>query len=112
MTAVELDPNDAGQALGATGVLAAFNQARVLDSADVHVAERLGELAGDDTAPVLLAAALAVRALREGSVCVEIARAHDVAPGDGTDPAVVAALSWPDPADWITTLEEIGRAHV
>ena len=48
----------------ATGLLAAFNEAGVLAAADVHVATRLGRLGGESDDRVLLAAALAVRALR------------------------------------------------
>jgi exodeoxyribonuclease V alpha subunit len=105
MTADQLDAFDAGLALGAVGVLAEFNRARVLDAADVQVASRLGGLGGEDDPPVLLAAALAVRALREGSVCVDISVAAAVAPADGADPAAVAALSWPGPEAWVAALE-------
>jgi exodeoxyribonuclease V alpha subunit len=105
MTAVQLDPHDASQALGAVGVLADFNRARILEAADVHVASRLGELGGDVSPPVLLGAAVAVRALREGSVCVEIALARAATPSDGVEPAIVAALEWPDPAAWVAALE-------
>jgi exodeoxyribonuclease V alpha subunit len=105
MTLVEVDPYDASQALHAGGVLAAFNRARVLASADVHVAARLGQLGGERSEPVLLAAALAVRALRQGSVCVEIAQAQEATPADGADPAAVAALEWPEPGAWAAELE-------
>jgi exodeoxyribonuclease V alpha subunit len=80
----------------ATGALAAFNAAGVLEAADVHVAVRLGLLGAEKDENVLLAAALAVRAVRLGSVCVELDRLREVAV---EDPAVdVAALPWPDPA--------------
>ena len=42
------DPADARLALRASGVLAEFNRAGVLTAADVHVAMRLGALAGVD----------------------------------------------------------------
>ena len=45
----------------ATGLLAVFNSAGVLEAADVHVARRLGALARESAEPVLLAPALAVR---------------------------------------------------
>ena len=48
-----------------------------------------GRSAGEDDERVLLAVALAVRAVRRGSVCVALARAADDAP----------ELPWPDPAD-------------
>lgn len=42
------DPTDARLALGATGLLGVFNGAGVLTAADVHVAQRLVALAGED----------------------------------------------------------------
>lgn len=81
----------------ASGVLRTFNAAGVLAPADVHVALRLGALGREKDERVLLAAALAVRAVRLGSVCVELDRLAEVAVDD---PEVdVAALPWPAPAD-------------
>ena len=51
-----------------------YQQAGVLDLADVHTASRICRLAGEKDENVLLAAALTVRALRHGSVCLEIDR--------------------------------------
>lgn len=51
-----------------------------LTSADVHVARRLGAIGGEDDERVLLAAALAVQALRSGSVCVVL---DELGPGAG-----------------------------
>ncbi|MDD9205022.1 exodeoxyribonuclease V subunit alpha, partial [Georgenia sp. 10Sc9-8] len=59
--------------LNAAPLLAMFNTAGVLAAADVHVATRLGRLTGEHDEQVLLAVALAVRAVRSGSVCVELA---------------------------------------
>ena len=59
-------------ALHAGPLLAPFNAAGVLAAADVHVARRLGRLAGEGDERVLLAVALAVRAVRAGSVCVDL----------------------------------------
>ena len=58
--------------LGATGVLRAFTDADVLESSDVHVAQRLTALAKELDETVALAVGLAVRALRNGSVCVDL----------------------------------------
>ena len=63
---VAADPADARLALRASGVLAEFNRAGVLTAADVHVAMRLGALAGVADEAVLLAAALAVRGAAPG----------------------------------------------
>lgn len=86
------DPQDARYARGATGLLADFNQAGVLTAADVHVAHRTAELVGEPADDVRLAVALAVRAVRHGSVCVDLAGLVDDA--DDLD------LAWPD-GDWL-----------
>ncbi|MQY26301.1 exodeoxyribonuclease V subunit alpha [Nocardia aurantia] len=98
MTAIQL-------AQRATGLLRTFNAAGVLSAADVHVALRLGRLGREAAEPVLLAAALAVRAVRSGSVCLELARMHEIGvDGEGFDGAAdpdaidPATLPWP-PAD-------------
>jgi len=84
-----IDATDARLALGATGLLGAFNAAGVLTSADVHVASALGRLGRESDERVLLAVALAVRAVRGGSVCVDLATVAD--PPD---------LPWPAADDW------------
>ena len=84
-----IDATDARLALGATGLLGAFNAAGVLTSADVHVASALGRLGRESDERVLLAVALAVRAVRGGSVCVDLATVAD--PPD---------LPWPEADDW------------
>ncbi|AHH18051.1 exodeoxyribonuclease V alpha chain [Nocardia nova SH22a] len=95
MTAIEL-------AQRATGLLRTFNTAGVLSAADVHVALRLGRLGGESGEQVLLAAALAVRAVRSGSVCLELRRMHEIGvDGEGFDlgdaePVDPALLPWPE----------------
>ncbi|UGT63126.1 exodeoxyribonuclease V subunit alpha [Nocardia asteroides] len=92
-----------------TGLLRLFNEAGVLASADVHVATRLARLGREDREEVLLAAALAVRAVRSGSVCLELDRIAEIGvdadetrePAPGLDPA---ALPWPDPAALVAAL--------
>lgn len=74
----------------------AFNQAGVLDVSDVHVAQRLCALAGESDERVALAVAVAVRALRAGSVCVDLLSIARVAGHDD--------LPWPDPADWLAAV--------
>jgi exodeoxyribonuclease V alpha subunit len=99
-------------------LLGAFARAGVLTSADVRTAERLGVLTGEDDETVRLAAALAVRALRSGSACVDLRDvrtlvAEDVdettpdtlAPDDAGDAATpVTELPWPDDAVWEAAL--------
>ena len=67
------DRYDQRLALGASGSLATFNEAGILVAADVHVAERLGAAVGETEPNVLLATAMAVRAVRHGSVCLDLA---------------------------------------
>lgn len=60
-------------ARSAEGLLAELNHPDGLSAADVHVARRLARLGGCDDEKVLVAAALAVRAVRQGSVCLDLA---------------------------------------
>ena len=94
------DPHDARVARRAAGVLAAFNAAGVLEPADVHVAGRVGRLGGETDERVLLAVALAVRAIRLGSVCVELAAVRRTVLGAGDEPVDVSELPWPDAGGW------------
>jgi exodeoxyribonuclease V alpha subunit len=80
----------------ATGLLREFAEAGVLSAADVHVALRLSRLGGERSETVLLAVALAVRGVRTGSVCVELATvAGSVVPEEDAPPV---ELAWPP--DW------------
>ncbi|MCW2737979.1 AAA family ATPase, partial [Nocardioides sp.] len=87
-----VDTHDRDLALSAGGLLGHFNAAGVLTSADVHVASTLGRLVGEADETVLLAAALAVRAVRHGSVCLDVA----AVPGSLPD----LDLPWPEPQAW------------
>jgi len=99
-----VDRHDRRLVRSAAGLLATFNRAGVLEAADVHVAARLGELVGESDDTVLLAVALAVRAVRRGSVCVDLAEvvAQEADPG-----SVDAELPWPSLAGW---LDRIGAS--
>jgi len=59
---------DVEVAVGATDLLREFNEAGVLDVADVHVAQRLTALGAEPDESVALAVALTVRALRGGLI--------------------------------------------
>jgi exodeoxyribonuclease V alpha subunit len=83
----------------ATGKLAEFNAAGVLDASDVHVAGRCCMLAGEPSEVVALAVALTVRALREGSVCVDLTAVG----GDLADPD--HQLPWPAPDEFIAAVQ-------
>jgi exodeoxyribonuclease V alpha subunit len=96
-----LDPFDVRRALRAPALLAAFNAAGVLVPADVHVARRLGELAGETDETVLLAVALAVRAPRLGHVYVDLVTVRATATVDAEEPVDLTALPWPEPGAWL-----------
>ncbi|MCP9273925.1 exodeoxyribonuclease V subunit alpha [Mycolicibacterium arenosum] len=72
-------------------MLEVFNEAGVIETPDVLVAQRLTELAGDGDERVALAVAFVVRGLRGGSVCVDLASV--AAQVDRPE------LPWPD--DWL-----------
>jgi exodeoxyribonuclease V alpha subunit len=84
------DRHDRRLALGATGLLRDFNVAGVVTAADVHVARRLGRIFEEADDGVLLAAALATRAVRHGSVCVDLGAVAALRPG----------LAWPEAEAW------------
>ena len=90
------DPRDHRLALRAGGLLREFNEAGVVEAADVHVARRVSELAGESDETVALAVALAVRAVRGGSVCVDLT---GVAEDSG-----LPDLPWPGTDTWLAAL--------
>ena len=88
----------AGSRCAPSGLLAQFNRADVLTAADVHVATRLGTMTGEESdEEVLLATALAVRAVRQGSTCLDLATVAERPLEDDPD---TAELPWPDPGPW------------
>lgn len=87
----------------AAGVLQVFNAAGVLGAADVHVALRLAKLGGETSDDVLLVTALAVRAVRAGSVCLDLRRLRDVSLDEDSE-VDLTALPWPELADVIEAL--------
>jgi exodeoxyribonuclease V alpha subunit len=89
---------DGERAVGATGLLGAFHRAGVLGLADVHTARRIAALGREPSEPVQLAVALAVRALRLGSVCVDLDTIADTTVADTEEP--MAPLPWPSPTAW------------
>lgn len=102
------DPHDARRALGATGLLRTFNDAGVLTAADVHVARRTADVVGEDDESVRLAVALAVRAVRQGSVAVDLGGFDDGGTSDeaGREDGTGAGpdeppLPWPAAEGWL-----------
>ena len=93
------------EVLRADGLLAEFNRAGVLGFADVHVAQRLRSLCGETSQEVLLAVALCVRAVRQGSSCLELASVAGSTAVDGLEPEQVEALPWPEASGWVRAVE-------
>jgi exodeoxyribonuclease V alpha subunit len=77
-------------AAGRRGLLGEFNEGLLLTASDLHVARRVGVLGGETDERVLLALALAVRAVRRGSVCLSLDQVRTDAP----------ELPWPDLDSW------------
>jgi exodeoxyribonuclease V alpha subunit len=91
------DALDWRRVCGAGGLLAVFNQAGILEAADVHAAQRITELGAEPDENAALAVALVVRALRGGSVCVDLRTvADDVNAPD---------LPWPSPDGLLAAVE-------
>jgi exodeoxyribonuclease V alpha subunit len=98
--------DDAQLAHGVGGLLGEFNRAGVLGVADVHAALAISRIGREDRESVSLAVALAVRALRAGSVCIDLrtiadAVFADTAADDATQQLDVSSLAWPDPQQWL-----------
>ncbi|HRL50300.1 MAG TPA: exodeoxyribonuclease V subunit alpha [Propioniciclava sp.] len=89
---------DDTRAVSATGLLATFNAAGALTWSDVHPAQQWGYLFGEADPRVLLAAALTVRALRLGSICLPLDRLREL---DQWEDAVELDPSWwPEQTAW------------
>jgi exodeoxyribonuclease V alpha subunit len=84
----------------ATGLLRQFNEAGVLGLADVHTADRVAQICGEPDDRVRLALALTVRALRLGSVCLELATAHQTTFDEVEESLDTSELPWPAAQDW------------
>lgn len=84
-----------------TGVesLTPYAEAGVLEAADVQVAAALTRLIAEPQHPdVVLAVAMAVRAVRHGSVCLELDRVAESVGVEDADEETLArleALAWP-----------------
>ena len=108
MTVLEpVDDFRVQRAHAATGLLGTFTDATVLEVADVHVARTLVRLAGDDDEDrelVALGVAFAVRAVRLGSVTVDLATIASTATADDAAEVDLTALPWPDPDGWVAAV--------
>jgi exodeoxyribonuclease V alpha subunit len=84
------------ESIRADGLLRTFAEAEVFEPADIHVAQRLTQLGGEADERVALAIALLVRAVRGGSVCVDLRTV--AAQVDIPD------LPWPGTEDWMAAV--------
>ncbi|MCU4186035.1 exodeoxyribonuclease V subunit alpha [Acidiferrimicrobium sp. IK] len=110
-----LEPADARRAATAPPALAVWNEPAVLTSPDIHVARRLADLAeagGVDHPDAVLGAAFAVRAVRLGHVCVDLASIAGTATSDIDPGADLALLPWPDVGGWLDAMAGSGMAAV
>ncbi|TDE98904.1 exodeoxyribonuclease V subunit alpha [Occultella glacieicola] len=100
------DERDRRLARDATGLLGALNAAGLLTAPDLHVARTLGRAAGGievtSADAALVAAALATRAVRTGSVAVDLAQL-DAALRALENPPV---LPWANPDEWLEQLRD------
>ncbi|WP_217428016.1 exodeoxyribonuclease V subunit alpha [Microlunatus speluncae] len=99
-----MDPADAALVIGAEGLLREFNTAGVLGPADVHAATAISRLAGEADDRVRLALALAVRAVRAGSVCIDLAEVHTTSFDTSEVTIDVSTLPWPEPGAWLAAV--------
>ena len=83
----------------ATGLLSIFNRAGILTPADVHTAETVCRIGHEADENIRLALALTVRALRKGSVCIDLSTVRDTAFDEAEALIDLDALPWPDRSD-------------
>ncbi|MFT4110316.1 MAG: exodeoxyribonuclease V subunit alpha, partial [Propionicimonas sp.] len=87
------------------GLLRDVHAAGALTWGDVHVAQKVGHLYREPDQRVLLALALSVRALRSGSICLDLAHTGPASTDTDEDAAAVPAELWPEPASWRAAIE-------
>src|SRR5262249_12346221 len=86
-----------------TDALGLLRARGVLADVDWHFARAIGRIGGDDGPAVLLAAALASRAVREGHVCFDLPRL--LAGAALTDDAGLPVdCAWPELGEWTAAL--------
>jgi exodeoxyribonuclease V alpha subunit len=85
------------RAVSASGLLQTFADAEVIEASDVHVAQRLSAMASETDDTVALAVALVVRALRNGSVCLDLRSVEEQVGVEG--------LAWPAVDAWLAAVE-------
>ncbi|MFT3832015.1 MAG: exodeoxyribonuclease V subunit alpha [Micropruina sp.] len=95
---------DPALSVAATGLAGEFHALGVLDWPDLHPARQFTRLYREPDERVQLAAAFAVRALRAGSVCLELDRVRTGVTGRDDELVEVPEGLWPDPDEWLAAL--------
>ena len=83
-----------------SGLLGTFNEAGVLVAADVHTARAIGRIGRESDERVLLAVALAVRALRNGSVALDLGTVDRTVFDEAEEGLDLSGLPWPEGVAW------------
>ncbi|CAN5827698.1 exodeoxyribonuclease V subunit alpha [soil metagenome] len=96
---------DRSVVVSASGALAEFNDAGVLAPLDVLAATAMARVWGEVDEAVILAAALTLRGTRFGHVCVRLGTLSRSVVVEGQDPSDLELLAWPEPGQWLSTLE-------
>ncbi len=96
---------DPALSVATSGLTGEFHILGVLDWADLHPARQFTRLYHEPDERVQLAAALTVRALRAGSVCLELDRVRTGVTGRDDELVDVPDELWPDPDDWLRALQ-------
>ncbi len=115
-------PTDVSIATAATGLLRVFNRAGVLGLADVHTAVAVSRIVGESDETVQLAVGLVVRALRMGSVCIDLATVAGAVFDESEEEVDISDLPWPEVQAWQSSCadsalvtvgpDEVGRRPV
>lgn len=95
---------DPALSINTSGLVGEFHTLGVLDWADLHPARQISRLYSEADERVHLALALTVRALRAGSVCLELDRVRSGVTGRDDELVEVPEQLWPDPEGWLAAL--------
>lgn len=95
-----------------SGLVADFDAAGVFGFADVQAAQQLAFLGGATDPRIPLAIALVVRAVRAGSVCIDLATVREAIFESDESAVDVSALDWPDLDGWLACLRDSALVSV
>ncbi|MFT4225249.1 exodeoxyribonuclease V subunit alpha [Micropruina sp.] len=95
---------DPALSIAASGLVGEFHALGVLDWADLHPARQITRLYRESDERVQLATAFTVRALRAGSVCLELDRVRNGVTGRDDELVEIPDELWPDPDGWLAAL--------